>query len=584
MGEARAISSGRSVRRRRAAGALMVATVASLLLFVEAPVYAQTTVWASLTANPTSGTAPLEVNFSTSGTDGAINTWTLDFGDGQSTGGNGMPPDSILHTYQEGRSSPYQAVLVVYGDRGASAKDDASVTVSKPEPSPSPEPTKTKEPPDEKDPNPGGGGGNGGGDGPKGGGGGGGPGKGGEGNTPPTAGPTPTPSVGPTPSPDPGKEKKRKRERRDDRRRRPGSEDTVAPEETSEPEETSDSEPPAASNGPPPSEDQRSEFVRSLADPSEVSLSFRTLAESILLAALLILLVGFPADMFNATLLAHYEEVTGWFSWGWLDRFRAWLSGLPSPVVLVSFAAAGALLYAQLSPDFGFNRGSLALLAGMFVSFLIVSLTYDVARALYIRRRFKVSSKIRAQVAGIVVGTILVIFSRIADFQPGYVYGVFTALVFRGSVDEKDDGRALGFASVWLGVVAVGSWFAQIPVSDMAAEAGAPLWVLALEAGLASLWVAGLGAIVFGLVPLRFFYGAAVRAWNRRVWLAIYATGMLFFALIVLHPDQALYGSSEEVSLMAVVSLFFAFSAFSLAFWAYFRYRHLWRRQKAGTT
>ena len=557
--------SARSRRRLARVVAVMVAAGCGLFL-VGVPGYAQDqTVWAGLSADPTSGPAPLDVTFSTGGTDGQIAEYTLAFGDGTSQTQKGPPPASIgPHTYQTAKT--YTAVLTVRGDNGST--DDASVTITvnpkpKPSPSPEPKPTKTADPPNPgPGPNPPGGGG------------------GGEDPEPPTDEVTPTASASPSPSPSPT------RTRRPDRDRRPGRERIGSPRERRDDDDETEEGAVVAIDERRPGGGQdngeRSEFVRSLRDPSEVSLSLRTLAESLLLAALLVLLVGFPADMFNATLLQHYEEITGWFDWAWLDRLRAWLTRLPSPVVLVGFAATGALLYAQLSPDFGFNRGSLALLAGMFASFLVVSLTYDVARAIYIRRRFKVSSKIRAQVAGIVVGTVLVIFSRIADFQPGYIYGVFTALVFRGSVDERDDGRALGLASIWLGGIAIAAWFLWMPVNSMATEAGASLWVLALDAGLASLWVAGLGAIVFGLVPLRFFYGAAVRAWSRRGWFAIYGTGMLFFALVLLHPDQAVYGS-DDISLIAVLSLFLGFGAFSLAFWAYFRYRHLWRRTKPGT-
>jgi hypothetical protein len=313
--------------------------------------------------------------------------------------------------------------------------------------------------------------------------------------------------------------------------------------------------------------------------PGDVSFEVALMARSALLAAALVLLVAFPAELFNATLLANYEEISGWFGGASVGRARETLRRLPGGVVLAGFAAAGALLYSQLSPDFGLNRASLSLLLGMFVTLVVVSLIYDQARAWYLRRRFGVGSRLRAQLTGLLAGMVLVLFSRLANFLPGYVYGVFTALVFtRGNPDERQDGEGLTVASWVLLTVGVIAWFVWSPVRDAATEEGAAFGLLVLDAALASLWVAAVAAIVFGLAPIRFFYGEQVKAWNRPAWWALYGLGMLVFVHAVMDPDRGFYGRSDEGSLSAVLALFVAFGAFSTLFWAYFRYRHLWRR------
>jgi hypothetical protein len=68
-------------------------------------------------------------------------------------------------------------------------------------------------------------------------------------------------------------------------------------------------------------------------------------------------------------------------------------------------------------------------------------------------------------------------------------------------------------------------------------------------------------------------YGQKVVAWSKAGWFAIYATGMLLFVHTLLHPGMGLYGSSSEASLVSVLLLFLTFGAFSLLFWAYFRFR-----------
>jgi hypothetical protein len=329
---------------------------------------------------------------------------------------------------------------------------------------------------------------------------------------------------------------------------------------------------------------ERSLTVSSVRDPTELSFDPQLIAEGVLLTALLILLIGFPAEMFNATLLENYDEISGWFSWSWLNRLRAWIASLHGAVVAIVFAAVGALIHANLEPHFAFDRGSLALLVGLFTTFLAISLTYDVMRGKHLRRRHDVSSRLRAQAIGMVVAVIMVFFSRIGHFHPGYMYGLFTALIYGAELHERHHGRALAFASIRIGLVAVVGWFLWIPVKHLAEEPDASFLILTLDAMLAVLWVASLAFIVFGLAPLKFFYGATVKKWSLWGWLAIYVPGVFMFVYTLLHPERGLYGSSEEASLFSVLLLFICFGVFSIAFWGFFRVRALRRRPAAGAT
>lgn len=370
--------------------------------------------------------------------------------------------------------------------------------------------------------------------------------------------PTPTPTPVPTPEPTP----------------------TPEPVVTEEPKVLAETSPtPTPPSTPTPEAPKRPEFVRSVPDPTEVSTDPIFIAQNILLALLLILLIAFPADMFNATLLAHYEEITGWFGAGkWLDRSRQRMTKLPSALILGSFAGLSAAIYGFLSPDFGLNQTSFVLFAGMFVTMIVVSVIYDVFRSVYLKRRFGIESRLRSQATGLVMASIMVFASRMANFLPGYLYGVFTALIFtKKNPNEKQDGEGLAVATIVLGLVALLAWFAWIPVKELATADNPSLFYLILDAALASLWVAGLGVIVFGLAPLKFFYGETVKAWSNWGWRIIYGTGMVLFVHTVLHPTRGFYGKSNQTTLTAVLTLFIGFGIFSLLFWGYFRYRHLWR-------
>ena len=476
---------------------------------------------AALSANPVTGPAPLTVTLDGSGSQGRIASYRLDYGDGTTPLSGKGPPAAVTHTYLA--NGTYTAVLTV---NASDFTDSASATITVADEEPTATPTAdTTDPPDPPE----------------------------EDNAPGTDADDPTADD-------------------DEAGIFPGTDESDDDEVTSAEQATA------------VESSQRSVFVSSVPRASDVSLAPVLLATSALLAVLLIILVGFPADMFNATLLENYEEISGWFNWSWLNHFRGWVSGLPAGVVIPTFAAAGAVLYSLLESHFGFDKASLAFMLGLFLSFLIVSLVYDFGGARYIKRHFDVPSTVRAQMVGLVVGLILVLLSRLAGFHPGYIYGVFTALVFRSALSDKEDGKALAVVSVWLGLIAVASWLIWIPVQAMAVEPGASFLVLALDALLADLWVIGLGFIVFGLAPLRFFYGEKVKEWSFRGWLAIYGIGMFAFVHALLLPEEGFYEHSAEASIRSVLVLFIGFAFFSLTFWGYFRYRHLWRKTKAEPT
>jgi PKD repeat protein len=82
---------------------------------------------AKLTANPTSGPAPLSVTFSAAGSTGAIVSFTLDFGDGSSPYSGTDLTVNISHTYTT--AGTYTAVLTVQDAAGHTATDSKTITV-----------------------------------------------------------------------------------------------------------------------------------------------------------------------------------------------------------------------------------------------------------------------------------------------------------------------------------------------------------------------------------------------------------------------------------------------------------------------
>lgn len=82
---------------------------------------------AKLTANPTSGPAPLSVTFSAAGSTGPIVSYTLDFGDGSSPYSGTDITVNISHTYDT--PGTYTAVLTVQDAQGRTDTDSVTINV-----------------------------------------------------------------------------------------------------------------------------------------------------------------------------------------------------------------------------------------------------------------------------------------------------------------------------------------------------------------------------------------------------------------------------------------------------------------------
>jgi PKD repeat protein len=85
------------------------------------------TVLATFTASPATGNPPLKVTFTLGTSVQNITTWSVDFGDGQHTGGGGKPPSSVSHSYTKAGS--YRAVFAVKPGQYALVAAFAQVTV-----------------------------------------------------------------------------------------------------------------------------------------------------------------------------------------------------------------------------------------------------------------------------------------------------------------------------------------------------------------------------------------------------------------------------------------------------------------------
>ncbi|HLF70143.1 MAG TPA: FGLLP motif-containing membrane protein, partial [Actinomycetota bacterium] len=210
--------------------------------------------------------------------------------------------------------------------------------------------------------------------------------------------------------------------------------------------------------------DHRSGFARSVPDPTTVVNGIKhnreLVGQNILLALILLLMITFPAELFNSTLEENYEEVQGWFK-----RLRRvgrglgrHLRKLPSMVSVALFAIVGGLVYGFLDPAFGADRDSLINVAGMAAGILAITLTFDLTAVRSLRRRYPASTRLRILPGTMVVAALCVLLSRVVDFSPGYFYGVIAGWVISAETSHREEGRATAIGSTAMMVMSVGAW------------------------------------------------------------------------------------------------------------------------------
>ena len=81
----------------------------------------------TFSARPTSGSPPLRVTLALGTSVKNISTWSVDFGDGQRTGGAGKPPATVSHTYA--KAGTFAATFAVKPGQYAVVAAFAQVTV-----------------------------------------------------------------------------------------------------------------------------------------------------------------------------------------------------------------------------------------------------------------------------------------------------------------------------------------------------------------------------------------------------------------------------------------------------------------------
>jgi hypothetical protein len=322
-----------------------------------------------------------------------------------------------------------------------------------------------------------------------------------------------------------------------------------------------------------------SSFVDSIPTFDAVATDATSIAGSALLA-LLLLLVGFAAELFNNTVENNYDEISGWFRRGWFGRFGAWI-GRRARIGVLGFLILTALVSSFVDPTFGPNLRSLFEFFGFLVGVIVVLASFKGLPMLVHRRKTGELGHLRPLPWALVIAAVFVLVSRVGNLQPGYLYGIVLGAIFTREVSDDEEGRETIYGSIWTLFASLLAWVLLNAVRSAGLPADDPGGTFALTA-LGCILVSGLEATAFGLMPLRFMPGYAIYRWNRPLWAVLFGLSVFAFIHILIGPSSGYVSSLNPAAFIAALGVFAVFGALSIGTWGYFRFRPAPEAQNLG--
>jgi len=243
-----------------------------------------------------------------------------------------------------------------------------------------------------------------------------------------------------------------------------------------------------------------------------------------------------------------------------------------TPLGILGFVVLSAVLYAFLDPTFGFSLTSLATLLGLALGLVVILVAYGTPLLLF-SRTHSIGLDVRALPATLIVAVICVLVSRLASFQPGYLYGLIVGFYFAHSVAREVEGKAEAAAA---GASLAAAFIAWVLLAFLRAGGSVDEFSNALlQAATVTVVVAGLENAVFAMLPLRFLPGAAVFGWNKIVWGLLLGFGVFGFAHVLINPSNGAgyLADTTRTSFITMIVLLAGFGLASVLFWAWFRFR-----------
>jgi hypothetical protein len=308
--------------------------------------------------------------------------------------------------------------------------------------------------------------------------------------------------------------------------------------------------------------------TQGVATPSSLRFKLSGALAAVLAGALLVLLLAFPAELFNKTYEENEGEIHVLFTKLGLRRHH-----LSRGLGLIAFVLVGAGLTIWLALGEGSDGNPVAVGVGLLIALPLVTLAFEFPNELYSRVRSRVPGEFRVLPTALGVGLVCALISRAIDLHPAYLYGIFAGFsaARAGALTEEHEGKAVLFGALVLAVLAGLCWFGWGALDAQAHGPHRDWFVILVSTALFWIFILGAEGLVFGLVPLDYLEGKALRRWRGRIWLVTQLAALAFFVYV-----QMLHGETEKISefseLIKPIAFFAGFGLVSFVFWGYFHW------------
>lgn len=288
-----------------------------------------------------------------------------------------------------------------------------------------------------------------------------------------------------------------------------------------------------------------------------------------LLAALLILLIAFPAELFNKTYEQNKDEIHGVLArLGFRgDRFPSWLG-------LTLFLGLGTVLSVVLAGAEGAAGNPVAQVIGFLVAIPVVTFAYGLPAELYTRGRTRVRGFLEVLPPALLVVVLCAGVSLLLGLEPPYLYGLFAGFVALRPrpLSTRDEGGAILLGAVCLLGCAVAAFVLWGPV-HAAAYGTSPTWPAVVgDAVLFWVFVLATESLVFALPPLRFLDGRKLRDWHLVWWLVPQVLAVVAFTYVFVLRGRLSPPDGGTAAVIKALVFFAVFGVLSTAVWAYFQW------------
>jgi hypothetical protein len=228
----------------------------------------------------------------------------------------------------------------------------------------------------------------------------------------------------------------------------------------------------------------------------------------------------------------------------------------------------GALVNSFNDGSFGVSLGSLLTFISVTLALISgISVTASVTGLYHSRRHGRVERRLVAFPMGLAIAVFFTVFSRLIDFEPGYLYGIVCGVLFTRKLAEKEEGHVAALSVLATMATSVVAWLVWVPVDSVAAKPGAFFGAVIADDFLAAVFVSGLVGSFLGMIPIRGLPGFTIKRWSWLAWAVGFVLAVFGLFQILLRPGIAGHGHRP---LIVSVALFVAFGVASVVFHEHF--------------